>query len=352
MTLRRLTALIIVIQWVLISYLISESFKSKDLPLDGNGIDHHKNRMIEHFQNPPSSIKNDLSDKNGKQHMYEGVAVTLMINSPRWFQRRYTAMVLNIFTNIPSTWAIQIFYTPQGLSQVGIDINPGILRLVDSNDRVKLVELPPDLVKRYGMKRRKGYLTDLWLWENMSAENILLFSGNGAICSNSGLSLLDGTAMELFSKLDYIGTPWRNLRGEGGSGSISYRNRTAMINALQFKKYDDKDPEDYFFIKTLKEMNKVGGHAYRIASKDQTNVLGGIIPADFEKDQVVPMIISGTLPNLENNLRHMVLETCPEIKMIFPSLHNPNCFGAHPNATGCAESICALQDPATHTSGC
>ncbi len=30
------------------------------------------------------------------------------------------------------------------------------------------------------------------------------------------------------------------------------------------------------------------------------------------------------------------------IKIIFPSLHDPNCFGATPNGTKCAKSICAL----------
>ena len=36
---------------------------------------------------------------------------------------------------------------------------------------------------------------------------------------------------------------------------------------------------------------------------------------------------------------------CPEIKMIFPSLHDPSCFGAKPNGEKCKKSICALRDP-------
>jgi len=65
----------------------------------------------------------------------------------------------------------------------------------------------------------------------------------------------------------------------------------------------------------------------------------------FSEENGPLMVIAGTLPNIDHDVRNLVLEMCPEIKRIFPSLHNPNCFGAHPNGTGCAEHICALQDP-------
>ena len=37
--------------------------------------------------------------------------------------------------------------------------------------------------------------------------------------------------------------------------------------------------------------------------------------------------------------------TCPELKQLYPSLHDPSCFGASPNGDVCRTTICALQIP-------
>lgn len=129
-----------------------------------------------------------------------------MINAPKWFQRRYTTMVQNILDNTPPSWAVQIFYTPNGQSLSGLEINPGILRMNATHDRLVMTQLPADMVKKFGMKRKKLYWTSEWIWEAMLADNVIVFSGNGALCSNSKLSLLDGSAMKLFQRIDYIGT--------------------------------------------------------------------------------------------------------------------------------------------------
>ena len=35
-------------------------------------------------------------------------------------------------------------------------------------------------------------MTDEWMWNNIVADRVLLFSGNSVLCSNGNLSLLDG----------------------------------------------------------------------------------------------------------------------------------------------------------------
>lgn len=282
---------------------------------------------------------------------YDGVAATLMINSPKWFQKRYTFMINNILANIPPTWALQIFYAPIGQSQLGLDINPGILRLNATLDRVILTEIPADMIQKFGMKRKFYYWTSEWMWKSMVAERVLTFSGNGAICGNANMSFLDGSAFNLLSQLDYIGTPWRNLYGMGGDGSISYRNATVMLKAINWKAHDGKTGEDYYFIQTLHEMNKKLETNYRIASKEQTQLFGGISDT-FKENDAPPFIIAGTMPRLDHDVRNLVLEMCPEVKTIFPALHNPNCFGAHPNAEECSKHICALSAPKLRPSGC
>jgi hypothetical protein len=63
------------------------------------------------------------------------------------------------------------------------------------------------------------------------------------------------------------------------------------------------------------------------------------------------MVVSGTGAKLSWKVREAMLQICPEWKLIFPSLHDPNCFGSNPVANKCAESICALK-PDRPKQGC
>ena len=335
----------ILIQWFVLSFLIA-----KVQHLDGS-IPHKEgekldisNSRCENEDGLPKSGSAFEGRSTAIQQSYEGVAATLMINSPKWFQRRYTSMIENALSNTPPSWAVQIFYTPSGQSQFGLNINPGIARLASTHSRLVLTELPADMVKKYGMKKKKLFWTSEFLWQSMLAQNVLVFSGNGCICSNSKISLLDGTATEIINGFHFIGAPTRNRGGEGGDGSLSFRKKSAMLDVIRNVQYDGDAAEDFYFIKGMKELNKKNGGLYKIATKKDTNALGGINVTDFKEENGPPFLISGTLPNLDHSMRNVILELCPDIKRIFPSLHNPNCFGAHPDAEGCAKSICALQD--------
>ena len=48
----------------------------------------------------------------------------------------------------------------------------------------------------------------------------------------------------------------------------------------------------------------------------------------------------GTLSSLNDSYRQQLIDYCPEMKMMFPSLHNPSCFGAEPNALDCFKYLC------------
>lgn len=365
---------IIVLQWAIIFFLIVQNHNQLvPFPILPTMCNATSTPLISFAKTQfSSSSKREINVKNtfstSRQGKYEGVAATLMINTPKWFQRRYSTMIQNVLDNTPPSWAVQIYYVPKGQSQFGLDLNPAIQRMNAIHDRLIMTEIPNDMVKEFGMKKKKFYWASEWMWESMVSDRVLVFSGNGAICSNSKLSLLDGSAMEIFGQFDYIGTPWRNHNGEGGDGSISYRNRTAMLHALRDQPFDGNTSEDYYFIKALKAINRkqeeTGGdkagtmeatHIYRIASKEETQLIGGIKTENFrlQEDVGPPMIISGTLSNLAHDIRNTVLEMCPEVKRIFPSLHHPGCFGAHPNGDACANSICALQNTTVRgTHGC
>jgi hypothetical protein len=95
------------------------------------------------------------------------------------------------------------------------------------------------------------------------------------------------------------------------------------------------DSPDYlYFVKYLVQ-DKVA----RIADVATTYAFGGVSDPEF-----CPFVVSGTQASLNWTSRDALLAVCPELKVIFPSLHEPSCFGAHPDGDKCKATICALQD--------
>ena len=48
---------------------------------------------------------------------------------------------------------------------------------------------------------------------------------------------------------------------------------------------------------------------------------------------------SGILSGLNDTDRQTFINYCPELKMFFPSLHSPHCFGADPDPLGCFRCV-------------
>mmetsp|Transcript_59917 Transcript_59917/g.117813 ORF Transcript_59917/g.117813 Transcript_59917/m.117813 type:complete len:358 (-) Transcript_59917:32-1105(-) len=284
----------------------------------------------------------------------KGVAATLLLHAPTWFQRRYTMMIQNTVNNIPEDWVVQIFYTESGQSKHGIDINPGIKRFIRTG-KVILTPIPSSVLTV--KKKRFELMFEPWIWESMLADTVLIFGGNAVICSNSPYSFAD------FTEFDYIGSPWDFKKGVGGDGGISIRNRRAMLAAIDhaLTGVDDMNKrltafrswgqEDQFFVRTLIEMNKQASPAkprWHIAERNDTLRFSGIGSAVNE----AVLVVSGTLPSVSYDDRQSFMNHCPEIKMFYPALHDPHCFGAQPNAELCAKSICALKSKKERRGGC
>eukprot|EP01041_Mallomonas_annulata_P006899 gene6899-14007_t len=267
-----------------------------------------------------------------------GVAVTVLLHAPKWFQRRYTMMVQNIKSNLPKDWVVQVFYTGEGQSLAGIDLNLGLKKMI-ANGEVILTKIPKALSK----KKRIHMMTDPWLWENMLADRVLLFGGNSVICGNSPLNIT------YFDEWDYIGTPWNSFKGMGGDGGISLRNRPLMLEIIRSELantpeterdniYKTWGQEDMFFVSRLKKMMS-SGRLIKLAPRSVTKIFGA--SENMHNENV--LAVSGTLAGLSFEERDVFLAYCLELKMIYPSLHDPNCFGAKPNGEKCAENICALK---------
>jgi hypothetical protein len=287
---------------------------------------------------------------NNQIKLYDGVAVSLFLHTPTWFQRRYTVMVRNIRANLPSNWAIQIFYTGKGQSLNGININKGLQRMIE-NKEIIVTFLPENI----GKLKRKQYevWTERWIWENMVADHVLTFGGNAVLCGNSPRVITD------FIHFDYIGAPWNFKKGVGGDGGISLRNRKTIVSVIDYElsktdilsrdtAYKSWGQEDIFFVSRMMEMNQLLNKSYRLATRNDTLQFAAI--ESYANQEVLGA--SGILAGLSNEDRDKFITYCPEIKMLYPSLHDPNCFGASPNSELCSKSICALRNKTQRKGGC
>lgn len=282
---------------------------------------------------------------------YPGAAVFLNLHQPKWFQRRYTIMVQNVVNNLPDDWVIQIFWTGEGSSKTGIDINPGLQRFITSGKLV-LTMIPKSV---WNFKRKRFQLmVEPWIWENMLSDRVLVFGGTCVLCSNSI------TKVSNFSHLDYIGAPWDAHKGIGGDGSISLRNRNLMVEVLHYELDKVKDPkekreaykkwgqEDHFFVSRLIQMKKKGLLKANLASREETlqfSAIGSALNDDV-------FAVSGTLPSVTFSERNKFIDLCPEMKVFYPALHDPHCFGASPDGEQCAKNICALKPRSERKGGC
>jgi hypothetical protein len=199
-----------------------------------------------------------------------------------------------------------------------------------STNRILLTPLPEYLTKQ----KPKQIMKSPWLWESVVAEHVLVISGNEALCANTPSRLLD------FTDYDFVGIPSKQRGGGGGDGSThSMRRKSRMLEILRDHPPTPKEEADdadwvYFMRYMLRNETR-----YHLAPSEVQEQFGGAASSGRPS-----LVVSGTLAHLNWTAREAFLQTCPELKIIFPSLHEPACFGAHPNGTKCKATICALRD--------
>jgi hypothetical protein len=356
---------IIALQWLLLTVLLNsrdhqrvqvESLHDNPASLNSKQSDlspGHLESSLEYKINKQKNVNGVFAFSNStvlvsdgdtsNTSTFPGVAATIMFRAPRWFYLRYTLMIHNALQNIPADWALQIFINEKWVKKEGLlQWHPGLVRLMNSenNPRIIVTPLPEYLLQG----KPKQILVDPWFWNTLVADKVLLFSGNGAFCGNHPESV-----WSMLSTTDYCAAPWPRHNGNGGNaGTHSYRNRTAMLEVLQYHQQNTKNGfgSDVDVVKEMMEMNLKGLSSFRVATPDQTMQFGGASNLSVgDALTYVPLAISGTQAGLMYKQRDSLLKHCPELKMIFPSLHEPSCFGAHPVKGTCQATICAMQDP-------
>jgi len=270
-----------------------------------------------------------------------GVAATVMFRAPKWFHVRYKVMLDNALVNLPDeTWKIQVFINEPWVKNEILQWHPGLARLLSGDHpRVIVTPLPTNLTRG----KPKEVMLSQWFWNAVAADKVILFSGNGAFCGNQPV-----TAWEGLLDLDFCGAPWTDHDGAGGDGgSHSFRSRPAMLETLKYaEKYGHKVREQRHFLDTMMVMNAEKPGRFKIATPEQTVVFGGVYNLSDPSSGLIhlPLTVAGTQAKLTWEQRDSLLKHCPELKVIFPSLHEPACFGAQPDWQKCKATICALQD--------
>ena len=406
--------MVVSFQWIVATYFLIEHHHDQQHHLE-NGT---KEGRLYSQGNDPSIIASNgvgnsvemlqtISDTTGgivdKQNLaqYDGVAVTLMLRAPKWFHRRYTTMLHNVLSNLPSEpsstiktgrgWAVQVVVNMPWLEKDVFPLHPGLRRLLKPTNTstptsstrtddgaatgkttfattygghdIYVTELPLSMTKL----KPKQIFKSTWFWESLLVDPVLMFSGNGAFCANHDLpTKLTSPSVSLLNKLaledrwDYVGIPWNRFYGRGGDGGThSLRRKSAMLRILSAypSQARDQDPDSVYFVKYMleslsnKQQKQNTFYPYKVADIETTKIFGGVstmIDSVDNTKEIIdghpPMVVSGTMANLNWSARDNLLQICPELKVIFPSLHEPNCFGAHPNGEKCRATICALQE--------
>jgi hypothetical protein len=271
----------------------------------------------------------------------EGVAVTLLFRAPKWFHVRYKIMLDNVLVNLPDeTWKVQLFINEPWFKKEIVPWHPGLARLLSGrHPRVIVTPLPANLTQG----KPKEVMLSQWFWNTVAADKVILFSGNGAFCGNQ-----PDAAWKPLLDLDYCGAPWNDHQGHGGDGSShSLRSRHAMLETLNYaEKNGRKIQEQRHILDTMMAMNTENTGRFKIATPEHTVIFGGVYNLSDTTSGLIhlPLTVAGTQAKLTWEERDSLLKHCPELKVIFPSLHEPACFGARPDGPKCKATICALQD--------
>ena len=369
--------LLVVIQWILLLILLHRQqihvnpFSSTTLPTSSTGV-----VPLQH-QGPPNHpttiTTTRASPPEIKGSVVQGVAATLMFKAPQWFHLRYTAMLQNALANVPETWKVQIIYNPQWFEKDVLPWHPKIkLWLTQGHERIVFTAIPdfilsPHMGGKQDLKKNKRSAvkpkhvsSHRWFWQSLVAEQVLMFSGNGALCGNHFNHDNMMTFDHWMNSTDFVGTPSTRNNGYGGDGSShSFRKKSVMLRVIDYAEKHQmdigNDSEHGWTLRVIEKMRKdkmEKDPPIRLATPEQTNVFGAVTNLTNEAGILhIPMVVAGTHAQLTYDDRETLLKHCPEVKLIFPSLHEPACFGAHPQPQQCRASICALQDELPR-SGC
>jgi len=158
------------------------------------------------------------------------------------------AILENAHNSIPPEWDLYVFH---GESPETAKAAKDAVSNIEQNRTVILKSIGVDNMSAEDYNRK---LTDKRFWNEVAAENILVFQTDSILCGKRNIND--------FIKYDYIGcaindkigvnSPWENNKPFYGVGGLSFRHKSSMLNCID-KHYMKGSPEDVLFSKCVHE---------------------------------------------------------------------------------------------------
>lgn len=263
-------------------------------------------------------------------------AVMCCFDGPAWMQRRYGAVLVNALGVLPETVAVQVYHKTDESFDRALEINPSVATLRRRHPRRLVFTAFPDALKK--TKKRADLVLSLFFWERAVADRILFFGTGGGFCGNSPHAFDD------FAPLRYVNGDNLMLVRRGDA----LREVRAAIDAQD----DSLSP---LFV--AGQHGPTGWLHHRLSRAGVADAPPDVkrtfaAGADHDAAAGVPFAVTGTLSRVADaEARKALIELCPEVKLIFPSLSEPGCFGAKRalDRDRCVNSLCVVSPEA---SGC
>ena len=260
---------------------------------------------------------------------YNASAFFCCFDGPAWMQKRYTVMLGNALNALPPSVKVQVFHRGDSSWERGLHLNPGVERLKQTHgSRLAFHELPLRIRKA----KRSDVLLSYDLWNTLEAEIVLAFGSGGAFCANALVHFEDFASFELID----------------GDGLLLTR-KSAVLDVIRHKAgssncrcIEGKHGPTRYLASQL-----TSGGALDAPRKVKEHFAASSATAD----DALPFAVVGTLPAMDSLKRADLIERCPEAKAIFPSLHEPGCFGA-PSSLDKDRCVAALCVSNPRPSGC
>jgi hypothetical protein len=147
-----------------------------------------------------------------------------------------SAIVKNMYWNLPTTWKLQLFHTTNNDEYINED--PFLASLVKSG-ALKLYNIETasatKALWRNLQKRKRAFnklMTSTILWAQIATEKILIFHLDSVLCSGSDHRIDD------FVAFDFVGAPvpkvyWQSNNQPSANGGLSLRSKSTMIATIR-----------------------------------------------------------------------------------------------------------------------
>ena len=183
---------------------------------------------------------------------------------------------------------------------------------------------------------RKQVLLSKEIWNDLQskAEKILGVDISSVLCSNPTHTVAWWTP-----QFDWIGALWdwardpQSRHHKGGNGALSIRSPKHLYQILL--KWENDHPgekpngnEDMFFVSQLRDWEESGEDRNGVKPpqlplpETQTKFAVEVVPSPHDH---VPTGIYHKMIVMDHKERERMIESCPEIKRMFPSFHEPTC---------------------------